>query len=164
MAKLLRVELFYTHEPHLAGEEVFNSQKQKVDVPLGFEGKSYRLDKVNFFHPRIMTRSNKVKHASCSLPDVVEELSPKLQEDQAPNNLGTIVDVERLGHIITIHEITYKKMKWYIIRLPKTLAKACFTQQAVIKKKCEAKIVLGNKPTATPTYIGVILHAHKKKP
>jgi hypothetical protein len=38
MAKLLGTEFFYTREPHLAGEEVFGSQKRKADVPLGFEG------------------------------------------------------------------------------------------------------------------------------
>ena len=41
MAKLLGAELFCTCEPHLAGEEVFSSQKQKADVLLGFEGESY---------------------------------------------------------------------------------------------------------------------------
>jgi hypothetical protein len=78
MAKLLGIELFYTREPHLAGEEVFGFQKWKADVPLGFEGESYWPDKVNFSHPRIATRSNRANHASCSLPDVVEELSPEL--------------------------------------------------------------------------------------
>jgi hypothetical protein len=52
MAKLPGVELFCTHEPHLVGKEVFGSQKRKADVPLDFEDKLHRLDKVNFFHPR----------------------------------------------------------------------------------------------------------------
>jgi hypothetical protein len=92
MAKLLGADLFYTCEPHLASE-VFDSQKHKADVPLGFEGKSYRLDKVNFFRSWIATRSATAYHVSCSLPDVVEELSFEMQVDQAPNNLGTTVDV-----------------------------------------------------------------------
>jgi hypothetical protein len=75
MAKLLGVELFCTREPYLAGEEVFGSQKRKTNVPLGFEGESYWPDKVNFSRPRIATRFIRVKHASCSLPDMVEELS-----------------------------------------------------------------------------------------
>jgi hypothetical protein len=78
MAKLLGAELFYTREPHMAGKEVFGSQKQKADIPLGFEGKSHRPDKVNFSRPRIATRSSRANHASCSLPDVVKELSPEL--------------------------------------------------------------------------------------
>jgi hypothetical protein len=110
----------------LAGKEVFGSQKRKVDVYLGFGGESYRPNKVNFFRPRIATRSSRVNYASCSLPDVVEELSPKLQEDQAPNNLGTTVDVGRPGHVTAIHETACTKTEWYIARLPKTSAKACF--------------------------------------
>jgi hypothetical protein len=77
----------------LAGREVFGSQKRKANVPLGFEGESHRPNKVNFSRPRIATKSSRANHASCSLPDVVEELSLKLQEDQVSNNLGTMVDV-----------------------------------------------------------------------
>jgi hypothetical protein len=164
MAKLPGTELFCTHEPHLAGQEVFGSQKRKADVPLDFEGESHRPDKVNFSHPQIATRSSRANHASCSLPDVVEELSPELQEDQTPNNLGTVGDVGRPGHVIAILETACKETEWHIARLPKTSAKACFAQQAITKKKCEAKIVQDNKPTAAPTYTGVMQNAHKKRP
>jgi hypothetical protein len=58
MAKLPGAELFCTRAPHMAGEEVFGSQKRKADVPLGFEGESHRPDKVNFSRPRIATRSS----------------------------------------------------------------------------------------------------------
>ena len=78
MAKLLGTELFCTRMPYMLGEEVFGSQKQKADVPLGFESESHRMDKINFPRPQIATRSSWVNHASCSLPDVVEELSPEL--------------------------------------------------------------------------------------
>jgi hypothetical protein len=33
----------------------------------------------------------------------------------------------------------------------------------VTKKKCEAKIVQGNKPTAAPTYTSIMQNAHKKR-
>jgi hypothetical protein len=148
----------------MVGEEVFGSQKRKADVPLGFEGESYRPDKVNFSRPRIATRSSRANHASCSLPDVVEELSPELQVDQAANNLGTMGDVERPGHVTAVHETACKETKWHIARLPKTSAKACFAQQAITKKKCEAKIVQGSKPTAAPTYTGIMQNTHKKRP
>jgi hypothetical protein len=62
----------------MAGEEVFGSQKQKADVPLSFEGESHRLDKVNFSRPWIATKSSRANHVSFSLPNVVEEVSPKL--------------------------------------------------------------------------------------
>ena len=163
MAKLLGTELFYTREPHLAGEEVFGSQKQKANVHLDFEGESNRPNKVNFSRPRIATRSSRANHASCSLPDVVEELSPELQEDQILNYQGTTSDVGRIGHITAVHKIAYKEIEWHIARLPKTLAKVCFAQQTITKKKCKARIVEGNKPTTAPTYTGIIQHSHKKR-
>jgi hypothetical protein len=118
---------------------------------------------VNFSRPWIATRFSKANHANCSLPDVVEELSPELQEDQAPNNLGTTIDVGRHGHVTAIHKTGCKETEWHIARLPKTLAKAYFAQQAITKKKCETKIVQGNKATAAPTYTSVMLHVYKKK-
>jgi hypothetical protein len=148
----------------MAGEEVFSSQKRKADVPLGFEGESHRPDKVNFSRPRIATKSSRTKHASCSLPNVVEELSPELQENQALNNLDTMRDVGRPGHVTTVYETDCKETEWHIARLPMTSVKTCSAQQAITKKKCKARIVQGNKPTAAPTYTGVMQHAHKKKP
>jgi hypothetical protein len=164
MAKLLGAELFCTRAPHMAGEEVFGSQKRKADVPLGFEGKSHRPDKVNFSHPRMATRSSRANHGSCSLPDVVEEVSPDLREDQAPNSLGTAGDVRRPSHVTAVHETACKETEWHIARLSKTSAKACFAQQTITKKKCEAKIVQAGKPTAAPTYTSVMQNAHKKRP
>ena len=84
IAKLLGTDQFCTCDPHLIGKEVFASQKYKADVPLGFESKSHRPNKVNFCRPRIATRSIRTNHISCIIPDVVEELSLELQEDQAP--------------------------------------------------------------------------------
>jgi hypothetical protein len=164
MAKLPSAELFCTREPHLAGEEVFGSQKWKADIPLGFEGESHRPDKVNFSRSQMATRSSRANHASCSVLDVVEELSPKLKNDQTPKNLDTTEDVGRPAHVTGIHETTCKQTEWYIARLPKTSAKACFAQQAITKKKCEARIVQGNKSTAAPTYTSIMLHVHRKKP
>jgi hypothetical protein len=128
MAKLPGAELFCTHAPHMAGEEVFGSQKRKADVPLGFEGESHRPDKVNFSRSRIATRSSRANHASCNLPDVVEEVSSELHEEQALNELGTTGDIGRPGHITAVHETACKATEWHIARLPKTSAKACFAQ------------------------------------
>jgi hypothetical protein len=126
MAKLPGAELFCTRSPHMAGEEVFSSQKRKADVPLGFEGESHRPDKVNFSRPRIATRSSRANHASCSLPNVVEEVSPELHEEQALNELGTTGDIRRPGHVSAVHETACNETEWHIARLPKTSAKACF--------------------------------------
>jgi len=43
--------------PHLEGEEVFGSSKWKLDLLIGSKGDSYRLDKVNFSHPWVQTKS-----------------------------------------------------------------------------------------------------------
>ena len=95
---------------------------------------------------------------------MVEELCPKLQEDQAPNNEGTTSDIGKAGHVSAIHETSCKETEWHIARLPKTSRKAYFAQQAITKKKCEAKIFQGNKSIAAPTYTGVMQNAHKKRP
>ena len=55
IANLPGAEVFCTRNPHLTGEEVFGSQKRKADVPLGYEGESHWLDKVNFSRPWIAT-------------------------------------------------------------------------------------------------------------
>jgi hypothetical protein len=65
--------------------------------------------------------------------------------------------------VTAVHETACKETEWYIARLPKTSAKACFAQQAITKKKCEAKIVQGNKSTVAPTCTGVMQNAHKKR-
>jgi hypothetical protein len=88
MTKLLRTDLLCTREPHLVGKGVFGSQMRKADITLGFEGKSYLQDKMNFSRLQIATMFAKADHASCSLADVAEELSPDLQEDHVLNNLG----------------------------------------------------------------------------
>ena len=103
------IKLFCTRASHMAGKEVFGFQKRKADVLLGFENESHLLDKINFSRPWIATTSSRANHASCSLPNVVEELSPELQEDQASNILGTLGNVGRLGYVIAIHETTCKE-------------------------------------------------------
>jgi hypothetical protein len=157
MAKLSVVDLFCTREPHLVSEEVFGSQKRKADIPIGFEGESHRPNKVNFSHLWISTKSAKANHAKYNLANVVEELSPNLQENQALNNLGTTADIGRPPHVIAIEETTCMKMEWHIARLPKTSSN-CFAQQAVTKKKCTSKIVQDNRSTAAPTYTVVMVN------
>jgi hypothetical protein len=154
MAKMPGAEEFCTQEPYFEGEEVFGSQKRKADIPLGSEHKSHRPDRVNFSRPRVKTRSSVAPGTSCSLNDI--EPSTDLQEHPIPNVNS------RTTHVIAIHETACKETEWHIARLPKTLAKACFAQQAITKKNCKAKIVQGNTATTTPTYTGVMEHHQKK--
>jgi hypothetical protein len=78
MAKMPGAEEFCTREPHFEGEEVFGSQKRKVDIPLGSEYKSHRLNRVNFSCLQVRTRSTGVGGVSCNLNDILEKPSPDL--------------------------------------------------------------------------------------
>jgi hypothetical protein len=137
MAKMPGIEEFCTREPHFEGEEVFGSQKRKVDIPLGSEHESHRPDRVNFSRPQVRIRSTAAAGASCSLSDIPEEPSTDLQEHPIPNVNS------KTTHVTTIHETACMEIEWHITRLPKTSAKACFTQQAITKMNCKAKIVQG---------------------
>jgi hypothetical protein len=155
-AKMPGAEEFCTREPHFEGAEVFGSQKRKADISLRSEHESHRPDQVNFSCPQVRTRSTAAAGASCSLSDILEEPSTALQEHPIPNvNSRTI-------HVTTIHKTACKETEWYITRLPKTSAKACFAQQASTKKNCKVKIMQGNTATAAPTYTGVMEHHQKK--
>ena len=154
---MLGIEEFCTQEPHFEGEEVFGSQKCKVDISLGSKHESHRPDRMNFSRPLISTRSFGARGASCSLNDILEELSPNLQEHPIP------IDNSRVTHVTAIQEAAYKEAEWYITRLSKTSAKACFAHQAITKKKCKAKIIQGNRTTATSTYTRIMVHYKKKK-
>ena len=156
MAKMHGVEEFCTREPHFEVEEVFGSQKRKANIPLESEHKSYRPDRGNFSHPQVQTRPSATTGASCSLNDILEEPSFNLQEHPI------LIDISKATHVITIQEIACKEIEWHTARLPKTLIKGCFAQQAITKKKCKAKIIQGNKATAIPTYIGIMVHYKKK--
>jgi hypothetical protein len=157
MAKMPGVEEFCTREPHFEGEEVFGSQKCKVDIPLGSEHESHKPDRVNFSRPRVRTRSTAAAGTSYSLSDIPEEPSTDLQEHPIPNVNS------RTTHVTAIHETACKESEWHIARLPKTSAKAWFAQQAITKKNCKAKIVQGNTATAAPTYTGLWSTTRRKQ-
>jgi len=54
--EMLRAENICTQILHLEGEEVFGSNKRKLDLLIGFKGNSHRLNKVNFSHPWVQIR------------------------------------------------------------------------------------------------------------
>jgi hypothetical protein len=110
----------------------------------GFEHESHQLDKVNFFHPRVRTRSARAHQTNCSLTDMAEELSYNLQEDDASNKQGYLVKLCKPLHVTAIQETACDELQWHIARVPKTSSKACFAQQVVSKKKCTLKIVQDN--------------------
>lgn len=60
---------------HFEGEEVFGSSKYKLEILIGSEGDSHRLDKVNFSYPWVQTKAtlvplSKMVNATPSTPHV----------------------------------------------------------------------------------------------
>ena len=63
---------FCTRDPYNEGAEVFGSQKQKPDTPIGVDEDSYRPDTINFSQPRSPKRVTR-SHAT-TLPTIIEEV------------------------------------------------------------------------------------------
>jgi hypothetical protein len=49
---------------------LFGTQKLKADMPLGFEHKSHKPNRVNFSHPQVIIRSTRARGGSCNLNDI----------------------------------------------------------------------------------------------
>jgi hypothetical protein len=56
IAKYTSGSSFITKTPHLEGQKVFGSMKQKVDIAIGLEGNSHKYDHVIFFYWKLMQR------------------------------------------------------------------------------------------------------------
>ena len=153
---------FCSREPHFKGEEVFGSMKRKFDLPPGSEHDSQRPDKVNFSRPRVELRSSK----TCSSAQACKDDPPKPSDAdfQLPRTKKEVTPrvVPKVTHVTAVQETACDETQWHIARLPKTLAKACFAQQA-ITKKCIAKIVQDGKSTTAPTYTGMMDSYKKNK-
>ena len=142
---MLGADEFCTRDPHHEGAEVFGSQKQKPDTPIGADEDSHRPNTVNFSWPRPpkwVTRS----HAS-TLPTIVEGVEGSVEQVHASPPFGTDI-----CHVTIVQESNVNERTWYIARVSKTSAKACWAQMAVTKKKCTARIILHGKSTPAPTY------------
>jgi hypothetical protein len=85
-----------THIPHLEGEEIFGSTKQKLNLLLGDNGDSLRPDKVNFIQPRVQTNSR----------------TPYIEFAGA---LMAGADDDELPHVTTALESDYDMSQWHIV-------------------------------------------------
>ena len=142
---------FCTRDPHLEGEEVFGSQKRKLDTTIGADDKTHRPDTFNFSRPRAAKRITRARVSP--LPAIVEERDPDVVEvvPSPPSATG-------VRHVTAVEETKVDERLWHIARLPKTSSKACWAQQAVTKKKkCVQKIVKNGKSTPAPTYTGTYI-------
>ena len=141
-------EDFYTREPHLEGVEVFGSQKQKPDTPIGADNETHRPDTIIFSCLRLGKRVT--RSGAATLPTVIDEVSPSVQEVLSLVAVG--LDFCR---VTAIQESKVNENLWHIARVPLTCAKCCWAQQAITKKKCTAQIVVNGRSTPAPTYTGV---------
>ena len=88
-------EVFCTREPHLEGAEVFGSQKRKPNTPIGADSETHRPDTINFLCPRLGKRIT--RSGAATLPTVIEEVSPAVQELFSPVAAG--LDFRRITAI-----------------------------------------------------------------
>ena len=70
MAKMPRIAKFCIHVLYMEGEEVFGSQKHKLDMLLGNKQKSQRPNRFNFTYAQVGTRSSQAQVAGCSLTNI----------------------------------------------------------------------------------------------
>ena len=144
---MLEADDFCTRDSHHEGAEVFGSQKQKPDTPIGADDETHRLDTISFSRPPPLKRVTRA--CAATLPTIPEEVEPCMERIQPLPPVGT--DIRR---IIAVLESMVNEKTWHIAHVPKTSAKACWAQMAVTKKKCTARIVLHGKSTPAPTYSG----------
>ena len=92
---------FCTRDPHHEGVEVFGSQKQKPDTPIGADDETHRPDTINFSRPHPLKRVTRVRVAT--LPTIPEEVEPCMQRTQPLPPVGTDIRC-----ITTVLESTVK--------------------------------------------------------
>jgi hypothetical protein len=85
-----------------------------------------------------------------TLPTIIKESSPSVQEVQVPSPAG-------LGfHRVTAMQETKVDVSlWYIARIPHTSGKYCWANHTDTKKKYTARIVTNNKSVPALTYTGM---------
>jgi hypothetical protein len=135
LSQLPRVEVATTRIPHLEGKEIFGNTNRKLDLPLGDDGDSHRLDKVNFSQLQVKTRS-RIAHIEFAGASVAG------------------VDKDELPHFTTALESDYDMLRWHIARISHRSNCKCHAQQAATKVKYIAWIAKGSKGTPAPTYWG----------
>ena len=72
---------FCTRDPYHDGAEVFGSQKQKPNIAIGVDEKTYRLDTINFSWPHPMKRITRARAAT--LPTIVKEVKTSAEQVQS---------------------------------------------------------------------------------
>ena len=68
---------FCIRDPHHEGAEVFGSQKQKPNTPIGVDDETHRLDTISFSRPHPLKRVTRARAAT--LPTILEEVEPCME-------------------------------------------------------------------------------------
>jgi hypothetical protein len=144
-------EEFCTRDPHFEGAEVFGSQKRRPNTPIGDDGDIHRPDTVSFSRPRPGKQVTQFQPET--LPIIIEESSPSVQEVQVPSPTG-------LGfhRVFAVQVLKEDVSLWHIAHIPHTSGKSCWANHAGTKKKFTARIVTNNKSVFAPTYTGLSHH------
>jgi hypothetical protein len=130
---------------------VFGSQKRRPYTPIGDDGETHRPDTVNFSRPRPGKRVTRSQPET--LPTIIEESSPSVQEVQVPSPVGL-----SFHRVIAVQETKVDVSLWHIVRIPHTSGKSCWANHAGTKKKWTARIVTNNKTVPVPTYTSMWYH------
>lgn len=152
-----------TRTTQIKQEEVFISLKRKVDVPIGSEFISHRPDKINISQPCVQTGSTRIDPIDLSSSPIDLSNSSILAINHVVRHKAK-VNTLALGihHVTPVQETTCHKSQRHIARLPKSSAKAYFTQQAITMKKCVAWIIQDGKSTVPPAYTDLMDNYRKE--
>ena len=92
---------FYTWNRHHEGAEVFGSQKQKPNIPIGDDKETHRPDTINFSRPHPVKRITRARAAI--LPTIEKEVETSIEQVQPSPPTGpdvrciTIVQESRIN-------------------------------------------------------------------
>ena len=135
--------------PHLEGERVFRSAKQKLDLPLGDETDSHRHDCVNYSVPKLSKkRSPGQSRIALSVPSNAN----MGRSAKASSSHGGVV---RTKTRLPVIESSYaNQMSWRIERISPSSLNLCRGHSAS-GVKCNAKIAKYQRAVAAPTFNGI---------
>jgi len=140
---------FCTRNPYLEGAEVFGSQKRRPNTPIGDDGDTHRPDTMNF--SRLRPDKRVTRSQPETLPTLIEESSPSVQDVQVPSPGG--IGFHRVN---VVQKTKVDVSHWHIIRIPHTSGKSCWANHAGTKKKKRTvKIATNNKSVPASTYTGM---------
>ena len=141
-----------TRVPHLEGERVFGSAKQKLDLPLRDDGDSHHHDRVNFSVPKLSKRASLGQcHAALKSPDVAS--TQDFVKSTVSSTSRPLLVRTKNGHSIVESPCT-NLMDWRIERISPSSLELCRGHSAN-GSNCNAKIAKYRRAVAAPTFTGI---------